>query len=184
MTPATTHSGDDMGKRTDFKRVPRDYYKTPESAVLPLLPHLKMPTYFVEPCAGDGALVDVLHKHGHIPLCPSDIEPMRSDIEKLDVADAKPGEADCFITNPPWSWPLLRSIIENLSAQRPTWLLLNADLAHNKRMIPYMARCVKIVSVGRVSWMGNGVSGYENCAWYLFDVQHRGTTTFFPRADK
>ena len=29
-----------MGKRSDFERIPRDFYPTPYKAVLPLLPHL------------------------------------------------------------------------------------------------------------------------------------------------
>lgn len=32
------------------------------------------------------------------------------------------------------------------------------------------ACCEKIVSVGRVSWEGNGIKGKDNCAWYLFDA--------------
>jgi hypothetical protein len=37
----------------------------------------------------------------------------------------------------------------------------------------------KIVSVGRVSWMENGVSGLDNCAWYLFNYEIDGPTIFY-----
>ena len=48
-----------MGKRSDFERIPRDYYPTPYEAVLPLIPHLpQKPFSYAEPCAGDGALVN------------------------------------------------------------------------------------------------------------------------------
>jgi len=40
-----------MGKRSDFERVERDFYPTPEAAVLPLLPHLPDSYFtFIEPC--------------------------------------------------------------------------------------------------------------------------------------
>ena len=38
-----------MGKRSDFERIPRDYYPTPYSAVEPLLPHLPENFTFAEP---------------------------------------------------------------------------------------------------------------------------------------
>ena len=46
-----------MGKRSDFERVPRDYYPTPFEAVRPLVPHLPDKGLFGEPCAGDGRLI-------------------------------------------------------------------------------------------------------------------------------
>ncbi len=69
-----------MGKRSDFVRVERDYYKTPYAAVPALLPHLEPNTRFCEPCAGDGALIDHLTKHGHVCASAWDIEPQREDI--------------------------------------------------------------------------------------------------------
>ena len=48
-----------MGKRSDFDRIPRDYYPTPKAAVGPLLPHLLPATLFIEPCAGEGHLIDL-----------------------------------------------------------------------------------------------------------------------------
>lgn len=70
-------------------------------------------------------------------------------------------------------------IANHLSAIAPTWLLLSADFAHNK----YFSQmtCAAIVSVGRVSWMENGIGGKDNCAWYLFDKNHEGPPPFFRR---
>ena len=47
-----------MGKRSNFKPHKLDAYATPEEAVLPLLPHLPKGSYYAEPCAGDGALIE------------------------------------------------------------------------------------------------------------------------------
>ena len=67
------------------------------------------------------------------------------------------------------------------SDMAPTWLLLPADMMHNRRMAKHLDRCDMIVSVGRVKWFGNQ-SGMENSAWYLFDTNFTDDTLFFARA--
>ena len=172
-----------MSKRDfqKFERSPRDFYATPESAVLPLLPHVGT-ARFCEPCAGDGALVDHLERHGLTCARARDIQPRRDDIDQKDALTTLTGNVDCFITNPPWDRKILHPLITFLSDQHPTWLLFDADWMHTKQSIPFMDRCEKIVSVGRVSWMGNGVSGFDNCAWYLFDGRYHFATQFIGRA--
>lgn len=158
-----------MGKRSDFERLPRDAYDTPLEAVLPLLPHLPKRTKFVEPCAGRGALKDSLVLHQHQCLSAFDIEPRRGDIKSGDALKATIGEADCFITNPPWDRKILHPLIWQLAAQAPVWLLFDSDWMHTKQSVPYMTICEKIVSVGRVKWIpGSKMTGKDNCCWYLF----------------
>lgn len=168
-----------MGKRSNFKRVPRDFYPTPEAAVLPLLPHLGKRFPFVEPCAGDGQLVDILDRNGFRCMYNGDIEPQRTSIDVCDAtSDHFPiGRSRfIFITNPPWNRKILHPIIENLSSQAPTWLLFDADWMHTKQAIPYLKWCAMIVSVGRVKWIPDSkMTGKDNCAWYLFK-QNRTTT--------
>lgn len=172
-----------MSKRSaKFERKPRDFYATPYEAVLPLLPHLPAGVRFCEPCAGDGALVDHLTLHSHVCARARDIEPRRDGIDKKDALTTLTGNIDYFITNPPWSRDVLHELIVFLSDQHPTWLLLDTDWMHTKQAIPYMARCRKIVSIGRVSWQQNGVSGFDNCCWYLFGGPGV-RTTFYPRAE-
>lgn len=177
-----------MGKRSDFERRERDFYPTPYEAVVPLLPHLGDLHFFDEPCAGDGALVRHLHQHSDL-ICHTaiDIAPQFNGAGKGDVFDIRGTKANCFITNPPW--PAIGqkgdptvSIAKHLSSLAPTWLILSADFAHNK----YFAQlnCVKIVSVGRVSWMGNGDGGKDNCAWYLFDEKNQEQTRFYGRGER
>jgi hypothetical protein len=111
-------------------------------------------------------------------------------VESGDIAtgqnalNIKKTKGDLFITNPPWTWATLNSLISHLSNIQKTWLLLNADVMHNKRMSLHLKRCIKIVSVGRVSWMQNGINGYENCAWFLFDQNHFGATIFVGRPNE
>ena len=173
-----------MGKRTDFERIERDFYPTPYEAVVPLLKHLPPDgCTFDEPCAGDGSLIGHLSKHGHDCSLMTDINPSALHIIKQDAFDVTECLGDCFITNPPWLWKTLDQIISHFSSISETWLLLNADLMHNKRMARHMEYCAKILSVGRVSWMGNGKKGFENCAWYLFDSKNGAVerTTFYGR---
>lgn len=168
-----------MGKRSTgvFERRERDYYPTPESAVLPLLPHLLFATRFTEPCAGNGQLAEHLKSHGHICIFQSDINPeygcRTHDATKDKLVSINPAyrhQSCCFITNPPWSREILHPIIQNLSSQLPTWLLFDADWMHTKQSIPYLPYLRKVVSVGRVKWIPEStMTGKDNCCWYLFD---------------
>lgn len=192
-----------MGKRSNFERRDRDFYPTPYEAVGPLLGHLygrRQEWLFVDPCAGDGSLIDGLRRarddqgYEHfMAFIGSDIRPLRKDIAEFDAFDLRRHEIYAqldidqaltgFITNPPWDWEILSPLISHLSDIAPTWLLLNADLMHNRRMAKHMTHCVKVVSVGRVSWMNNGKKGFENAAWYLFDAGFEcNQTQFYARA--
>lgn len=171
-----------MGKRSDFERIPRDFYPTPLSAVIPLLPHLSPATLFCEPCAGDGRLIDHLVSAGHICASAWDIEPLRQDIKRQDASEGIASGIECFITNPPWNRPILHNLIEHLSTQAPTWLLFDSDWVHTKQSQPLLHKLVKIVSVGRVKWIeGSKMTGKDNCCWYLFDAKANGPTTFIGR---
>jgi hypothetical protein len=159
-----------MGKRSDFERRERDFYPTPYAAVVPLLGHLPPRTLFVEPCAGDGALVSHLHRHGHHCVDATDIDPGNPFIGARDALTAQIGQGQFFITNPPWERTILHPLIEHLSDQAPTWLLFDADWMHTKQATPYLPRLRKIVSVGRVKWIPDSkMTGKDNCCWYLFD---------------
>ena len=164
-----------MGKRSNFKRRKHDAYQTPPSAVTPLLPHIEGHVWFAEPCVGEGRLRNELVAQGHVCTFQGDIETGQDALEFEAI------DCEYIITNPPWSRSLLHPMIEHFRMQRPTWLLFDADWAHTKQAVPYLPYCHKIVSVGRVSWMENGTSGKDNCAWYLFD-RDPAVTVFEGRA--
>ena len=180
-----------MGKRgPTLARRKNDAYDTPRAAAAALLPHLPRVCAFIEPCAGKGDLVNHISslggrfcraafdiaprpRPGHRPIAKGNAATFRLSDEQYD--------ADLFITNPPWTWELLVPIILNLYWQRPTWLLLSADLIHNERFSFLEPICRDIVSVGRVRWMeghesDKGHAPYDNAAWYLFDGQGRHPT--------
>jgi hypothetical protein len=176
-----------MGKRSDFERVPRDFYPTPAEAVVALLSHLPAQAWYIEPCAGDGALIAHLDKAGHRCVFGSDIEPRNPLIRESDATtaryDLKSDYAMMFITNPPWDRKVLHPIISNLSAQAPTWLLFDADWMHTRQAAPFMPLLRKVVSVGRVKWIPDSpFTGKDNCCWYLFDQTSEAPAQFIGRA--
>ena len=159
-----------MGKRSNFERVERDFYPTPYEAVVPLLPHLEPLVSFDEPCAGNGALVEILENTGRLCASMSDIEPQIKQIERKDLFSITKCTGDMFITNPPWDRKILHPLIDALPRIAPTWLLFDADWMHTRQSAPLMHNCRKIVSVGRVKWIpGSKMTGKDNCAWYLFE---------------
>lgn len=174
-----------MSKRApQFERRERDFYPTPREAVLPLLPFLTSYDTFCEPCAGDGALVRHIEDEAFLKcVLASDIEPQGAGIVQLDARGLANVSADCFITNPPWERKTLHPIIMNLSEQRPTWLLFDADWMHTKQAAPFLPRLQTVVSVGRVKWIPDSkFTGKDNCCWYLFDRYEHGRAEFIGRA--
>jgi hypothetical protein len=66
-----------MGKRSEFRRIARDAYDTPNEAVAPLLPWLTPRTKFLEPCTGAGKLIEHLTRAGHILARAYDLPRLR-----------------------------------------------------------------------------------------------------------
>ena len=202
-----------MGKRSDFKRVPRDFYPTPYEAVVPLAPYLPAPTFYfdvamevatqmrvLEPCAGDTCLVqhlkkvyqDVLDydvKRWIVSMC--DIEPQHESVIEMDALsldEAYIETHNIIITNPPWNrkflHPFITHFIKHMDHDQIMWLLIDADWAHTKQSAPYMKHCSKIVSIGRVKWIKDSKhTGKDNCAWYCFEKSDDQQTVFIGRND-
>lgn len=173
-----------MAKRSDgaFQRIPNDLYRTWDTrAVAALLPHLAPKTKFVEPCAGAGDLIDQFKRAGHECVGAFDIEPLRNDIQRANAINLRwKTSVGVWITNPPWTRDIMHSIIKNLSAQAPCWLLFDADWMHTDQAPPYLQYLRKIVSVGRLKWIpGSPHDGKENNAWYLFDATRPATPIEF-----
>lgn len=175
-----------MGKRSSFERIPRDFYPTPLDAVLPLLPHLPDDFSFVEPCAGAGDLVQHLSSPERRCVWAFDIEPAAEGVAEFDALNMRLlewGPPDLIITNAPWNRGIMHRMISHFAAQRPTWLLFDADWMHTRQSTPFMPLLRKVVSVGRVRWIpGSKMTGKDNCAWHLFDAKAQGPAVFVGRA--
>jgi hypothetical protein len=173
-----------MGKRSSYERKPRDFYPTPIEAVKPLSPFLPLTFSFVEPCAGNGALISHLETlSGGECSFACDIEPMCEDVETLDafeLAESHVKHADLIITNPPWDRKILHPLITHLCALKPTWLLFDADWMHTQQSAELVKSHLQtIISIGRVKWFPESAgTSKDNCCWYLFVLEKTGETTF------
>jgi len=171
-----------MTKRADgrWSRRERDFYPTPEKAVLPLLAQFPRPMRFYEPCAGNGSLSQILVTHGHQCIGQSDLFP-KGMIERWDARLLTRGAvvlADVIITNPPWKIPDMHELIDHLRQYKPTWMLIYADWLFTQRAAPLLAYASKIVAIGRVKWIaGSRHDGFDNCCWVRFEG-YPSVTTF------
>jgi hypothetical protein len=163
-----------MGKRSNFERIPRDYYPTPYAAVPPLIPFLRGVRTFAEPCCGDGALVRHLESFGLRCVYAGDIADGQ-DALALDTY----GHADVIITNPPYTRPAMHALIAHFQRIAPTWLLIDYDWAATRQAAPFMFHCSDFVVLPRLKWFeGSKNTGKDNHAWYKFDARHRGSPFF------
>jgi hypothetical protein len=164
-----------MGKRSDFERVEKDFYRTIDrravDALLPLVPKF---TRFAEPCTGSGDLAFRLMMEQNICTLATDIS---LGVDALTLTKSDLNDAECIITNPPWSRKILHPMIEHFIDIAPyTWLLFDADWPHTKQSKTYMKYCSDVVSVGRLIWIpGTTTSGKDNCAWYRFSKDAKQT---------
>lgn len=167
-----------MGKRSNFPRIDKDFYRTTDPrAVRPLFEYYDgSKLIYYEPCVGRGDLIELLKPYGE---CVG-----RSDYRLDARTTLYRTSAKCFITNPPWTRELLHPIIENLRQQLPTWLLFDADWMFTAQSRPYMQYCKTILPVGRLKWIpGTTDVGKDNCAWYLF-VGYMTECTFVPKLER
>jgi hypothetical protein len=166
-----------MGKRSNFVRNKRDFYPTPFAPAAELVRSQLAPgCAFIEPCAGDGSLVDSLKMLGCPSLDAFDEAPKRADIGCRDALSLGPEDVPAgaqFITNLPWTRQLLLPLIDHLAALAPLWTLLPLDVAANLYFARYLTpgayRLHKVQPVARVKWYADSKNTTkDNCAWFLF----------------
>jgi len=178
-----------MGKRSNFERVEKDFYRTFDPrAVAALAPHLAPNTKFAEPCAGDGVLIDQLEALGHVCTAAYDLQPNRHDIVQSDVLRLgrdHMNNADCAITNPPWSRPLLHGLLRHFQPMMPSWFLWDANWVWTRQSAPFIPGIKKIVAIGRLKWMeGTTMDAKDDCAWFYSEPGWTDGPTLIGRAAK
>ncbi|WNL50624.1 DNA methyltransferase [Ruegeria phage RpAliso] len=177
-----------MGKRSDFERVERDYYQTPQAAVVPLIPFLPAERFsFIEPCAGDGRLIrhvrELTDRRAQCHMA-TDIQPDADWVSQKDALDMTPEDVsgiDMVITNPPWdrrkaTGMILHRLIQHFAVdlELPTWFLFDSDWVQTVQARQFMPNLLATVSIGRVKWIeGSKMTGKDNCQWHLFHPRAR-----------
>ena len=103
-----------MGKRSNFKRNPRDFYETPIDAKTGpfrfLVPHLHSGATYISPCYGNGNVEKGLSNLcdakcvGRSELYPDEYDRQEHIVWRIDArtGDYSTVDADFFIDNPPW----------------------------------------------------------------------------------
>jgi hypothetical protein len=154
-----------MSKRSNsFARIAKDDYPTPAAAVAPLLRQLRPGSYFVEPCVGEGRLIEHLVAAGH--RCAGAYGWPEHDA-RTHRYRLEPG--DIFVSNPPFTREVLHAIIANLSDQAPTWLLLELAWLATLQAVPFLPRLRRIIAIGRVKWFPDSEhSSLDDFVWCLF----------------
>ena len=167
-----------MGKRSEFPRRPRDFYKTPLAAVPPLIPFLNGTKRFAEPCSGKGDLVRHLGSFGLTCAYEGDMHTGKNALARDTYARGSYN----IITNPPHTRAVMHELIEHFQHIAPTWLLIDLDWAANLQAVPYLKTCSDIVVIGRVKWIENSkFTGKENYIWARFWHEHTEGPRFHNR---
>lgn len=174
-----------MGKRSSMEKVPKDYYPTSDPKALPpaFIKEVRGKPY-AEPCCGEGHLVDLL---ADVATCKweSDLEWRGAGREKdaMGVTKENLSGCDLILTNPPYTRSVLLPMIDHFISLKPTWLLLPSDFMHNLYFGPYMAKCSKVISIGRLCWFpkdGKRVASTDNYSWYYWkQLANEDTETVF-----
>jgi len=171
-----------MGKYSDYERVEKDFYPTidPNAISTRFLDSVRGKTY-AEPCYGNGDLEDLLMEAAKCRW--------RSDIRKtvgssvimdaVEIDETILYDCDLIITNPPYKKDMLLPMIDHFISLRPTWLLLPADMMHNKYFSKYISLCSKIYPVGRLYWYENKIRGVVNYCWYHWPKNGSNYPTVF-----
>lgn len=177
-----------MGCRSDFPRIAKDLYSTPAMALPPLLFHLPRPVCYLEPTAGNGALVRGLAEHGHTCQLAIDINPADASIVCRDAltltADDVVG-VDMIIGNLPWTWSSFEPLLEHLlTLGRPIWILRATQWLFNLRSRALVARCGMVQPTRRLRWFPDTKNtAKDDSAWHFFLPDLVGAPLLLPRID-
>lgn len=166
---------------TTRERRKNDFYATVDPrAVQPLVPFLVPGQMYLEPCAGDGALIALLDALGFHCYGRFDLEPQCPYIPQRNALSLCQLEGT-VITNPPWERRMLHALILHLvPIADEVWMLFDSSWAHTKQATAIGERCcTDIVSVGRVKWFLNSKNdATDDCSWYRFSKDKAAPTRF------
>ncbi|RLC98966.1 MAG: hypothetical protein DRI46_10335 [Chloroflexi bacterium] len=173
-----------------------DAYMTQQAMVLPLFAYVPIKGLVLEPCAGKGAIVQMLHWHPSVDLVlAADIDakygwrvqadatdPLSIYYRMTDIGPAT-GKMDWIVTNPPFN-----KAAEILEVAWDSGIPNIAMLLTTGRN-PYRGRkgLLKQLS-GKLSYLmpfgsprpsftGNGKTDSTTVAWFVWQRKHKGGTT-------
>jgi len=164
---------------SNYARAANDLYQTEPWATEALLRHFPIPGLKVwEPAAGNHLMADVLKGHG-ATVHTSDIvtyDRAHDSMGDFLSSDLPNRSVDAIITNPPYGKGNRDAVrFAELALERCDYmvaLLLTAkfDFGKTRRHLFQNSPrfLAKIALLDRISWAGNGETGTEDHAWYVW----------------
>lgn len=162
-----------------------DLYQTPPCAVEALLRAEKLPHRIWEPCAGRGAIADVLRDVGHAVICSDLIayDGFRLHFTGDFLAETKaPVDCKAIVTNPPYQHAT-EFARHALDLVPHVFLLLRLAFLESRRRsdVPEKSglRAVhvfrrRLPMMHRDGWQGPRASSAIAFAWFVWSRDHRG----------
>lgn len=178
-----------MGKRSNFEKNPRDYYRTFDpKAGIALKPFVEEGLTYFEPFAGAGDLIKQLD----FVECKwaSDIEPQQNEgeiyireISAFHLPKTQISNYDLMITNPPWTKDVFHRSLEHFVPLIDCWFLMSSNWKQNKGSAEYVNKWLTdIVPIGRMKWIeGSPHSSVDDCEWLKFSYWKNDAARFHPR---
>lgn len=158
-----------------------DFYATPRWCIDAILPHLGRAHRTLDPCCGDGAILEAVRPFGHaygIEIDEGRAEAARAKCHVVKVADALAlprgawDQPDAIVTNPPFALalPFLeRALAEVAEGGTVAFLLRLAWMAGQKRAAFHRAHPSDVYVLSRrPSFTANGKSDSAEYAWFCF----------------
>src|SRR5690242_13828802 len=103
-----------MTRRLITKSKSAGLYPTPAWATEALLKQERFTGHIWEPCAGDGAMANVLRSAGHYITATDILNPTHPNVGLMDAFDLR-GPFDNVVTNPPF--PLAEDMLRHFLPQ-------------------------------------------------------------------
>lgn len=167
-----------LGK-SKYERAKLDFYPTPKEVTRSVLPFLPLPedTVVWEPCAGNGAIVNVLREEGYV-VRTSDIKQYegfeldyRTNLYSLNAFPFSVGTHVTLVTNPPYgdSREFIKHAL-SLSNVDEWWFLLRHEWDAPAKSLPLVQHpffMAKYVLKKRPRWIeGTTTAPRFPYAWY------------------
>ena len=164
-----------------------DLYETPPVATHALLRVERLPLRIWEPCAGRGAIVDVLRAHGHEVLASDLVDygnPTHFTRRDFLMERKTPDGCQAIVTNPPFK--LANEFVEHALTLCPkVIMLLRLAFLESDRRTDILEGCglarvhvfrKRLPMMHRDGWRGSKSNSATAFAWFVWDQLQDGPT--------
>jgi len=172
--------------RASLKERAQDLYETPPEATLALLRAERLPEHIWEPCAGRGAIVDVLRQAGHTVYASDLIDyGIPNQLKAVDflLEFRAPMFCDCIVMNPPFALvdEFIRRAIDLVPKTCALLRLQYLESVGRDDVLDKLSRVHvfknRLPRMHRDGWDGPKASSSVCFAWFVWEREHEGPIT-------